>query len=133
MPRKLRRSKRGPPRARPRWRPTEEQRRELSALLEAVDPTAGEDDARFLALLTYWQGCEPPSDAFPLAHAYLCKGGTWLVDSVATAISAIRVHVEADREDGKDHAHDQEEEEPISGRDRLRGPDLRWVLLHVSG
>jgi hypothetical protein len=94
MPRKLRRYKRRPLRPKPAWQPTEEQRRELRPLLADVDADAGEGDPAFLALLAYWRGCEPPWDAFPLAHIYRCKDSTWITDGVEGALSAIQTHVE---------------------------------------
>jgi hypothetical protein len=78
-----------------KWALTGDQRAELTRLLDGVDPDAGEGDPTLLALLGCWWGCEPPWDAFPLAHVYQCKDGTWITDGVATAVGAIQAHVEA--------------------------------------
>lgn len=95
MPSTRKRKSRRPVYVKPRWWPTEEQRRELRPLLADVNPEAGEGDPAFLALLAYWQGCEPPWDAFPLPHVYQCRGGTWLTAGVEAVLAAIQAHLEA--------------------------------------
>ena len=93
MPASRKRKSRRPVYVKPRWRPNEEQRLDLRALLAEVDPCGREGDPAFLWLLHYWEACRVPWDAFPPVPAYHAKG-EWLTGGVGPVLAAICKHVD---------------------------------------
>jgi hypothetical protein len=93
MPTTRKRKSRRPVYVKSRWRPTEEERHELTRLVDGVDLEAGEDAIAFVQLLDAWEAVKPPWDALPTVPAYHAKG-VWLTAGVAVVVSAIRRHVE---------------------------------------